>query len=187
MGGWKICNFPSRVFGWRGEKVEERKTLLFGWKKKGNDGKCNLYKLTIIPVGSRFSDRAHYNEFVESGFKSLALMGRWLVLGVKNTQNRTALCPSEKEPLARGCELSIPLASHEPLSFLWVFLFFPLRDLCCYISFSSVHPLPTLVSHPCPYLSACPIDYSFWRSVSYCDPHRTVQGSHPYQWGQGVS
>ena len=30
MGGWKI--------------------LLFGWIKKGKDGKCNLYKLTIIPL-----------------------------------------------------------------------------------------------------------------------------------------
>ena len=33
---------------WRGGKVEGWKTLLFGWRKKGNDGKCNLYKLTII-------------------------------------------------------------------------------------------------------------------------------------------
>ena len=62
-----------------------------------------------------------------------------------------------------------------------------LGDLCCYISLSSVHPPPTLVGHPCPYLSACPIGHSFWRSVSYCGPHRTVQGSHQHQWGQGVS
>ena len=62
-----------------------------------------------------------------------------------------------------------------------------LGDLCCYISFSSVHPPPTLVSHPCPYLSARPIGYSFWYSVSCCGPHHSVQGSHPHQWGQGVS
>ena len=30
-----------------------RKTLLFGWREKRKDGKCNLYKLTIIPVGSQ--------------------------------------------------------------------------------------------------------------------------------------
>ena len=46
--GWKIFSFPSCVFGWRGEKVGGWKTLLFGWREKGNDEKCNLYKLTII-------------------------------------------------------------------------------------------------------------------------------------------
>ena len=62
-------------------------------------------------VGSRFSSRAHYNEFLESRSKSWALMGRRLVLGEKNTQNQTALRPREKGPLARGCELPIPLPS----------------------------------------------------------------------------
>ena len=62
-----------------------------------------------------------------------------------------------------------------------------LGDLYCYIPLSSVHPPPTLVSHPCPYSSARPIGHSFWRSVSCYGPHRTVQGSHPHQWSQGVS
>ena len=62
-----------------------------------------------------------------------------------------------------------------------------LGDLCCYISLSSVYPPLTLVSHPCPYSSARPIDHSFWRSVSRCGPHRTIQGLHPHQRGQGVS
>ena len=52
----------------------------------------------------------------------------------------------------------------------------PLGDLWCYISFSSVHPPPTLVSHPCLYLNAHPIGYSFWRSVSCCGPHRPIRG-----------
>ena len=56
-----------------------------------------------------------------------------------------------------------------------------------YISFSLVHPPPTLVSHLYPYLSARPIGYSFWRSVSCCGPHCTIQGSRPHKWGQGVS
>ena len=56
-----------------------------------------------------------------------------------------------------------------------------------YIFFSLVHPPPPLVSHPCPYLSARPIGHFFWRSVSCCGPHRTVQGSRPHKWGQGVS
>ena len=50
MGGWKIFIFPFYVFGWRGEKVGGWKTLLFGWREKEKDGKCNLCKLTIIPL-----------------------------------------------------------------------------------------------------------------------------------------
>ena len=57
---------------------------------------------------------------------------------------------------------------------------FPLWDICCYIFFSSVHLPPTLVNHPCLSSSARPIGYSFWCSVSYCGPHRPVQGSHPH-------
>ena len=48
--GWKIFSFPSCVFGWRGGKVGGWKTLLFGWREKEKDEKCNLYKLTIIPL-----------------------------------------------------------------------------------------------------------------------------------------
>ena len=62
-----------------------------------------------------------------------------------------------------------------------------LGDLCCYIFLFSVHLPPTLVNHPCLSSSAHPIGHSFWRSVSCCGPHYSVQGSHPHQWGQGVS
>ena len=51
---------------------------------------CNTHYSYILIVGSRFSDRVHYNEFVESGAKSWALMRRRLVLGMKGTQNRVA-------------------------------------------------------------------------------------------------
>ena len=74
----------------------------------------NQEYITYIPqiyiyiVGSRFSDRAHYNEFVESGAKSWALMRRWLVLGMKGTQNWAAQRPREKGPLARGRECVNP-------------------------------------------------------------------------------
>ena len=80
----------------------------------------------------------------------------------------------------------IPGASLLSLGLLPPF-FFSLGDLCCYISLSSIHHPPTLVSHPCPYSSARTIGHSFWCSVSCCGPYRTVQGSHPHQWGQGVS
>ena len=67
--------------------------------------------VNIKVVRSRFSDRAHYNEFVENGSKIWALMRRRLVSEVKNTQNRTAQRPKEKGPLARGRELPTPLSS----------------------------------------------------------------------------
>ena len=38
------------MFDWRGGKVGGWKTFLFGWKEKGDDGKCNLYKLTIMSL-----------------------------------------------------------------------------------------------------------------------------------------
>ena len=50
VGRWKIFSFLSCVFGWRGGKVEGWKTLLFSWREKWKDEKCNLYKLTIIPL-----------------------------------------------------------------------------------------------------------------------------------------
>ena len=84
-------------------------------------------------------------------------------------------------------QLLSPPRSLSPSCFPFSFFLLPLGDLCCYISFSSVHPPLTLVSHQCPYLSAHPIDYSFQRSVRCCGSHRTVQGSHPHQWGQGVN
>ena len=70
---------------------------------------------TALIVGSRFSDRAHCNEFVESRSKSWALMRRRLVLGMKSTHNRAAQRPREKGPLARGWECANPSRSHRNL------------------------------------------------------------------------
>ena len=122
---------------------------------------------------------SHYNEFVESGSKSWALIRRRLVLWVKNTQNRAAQRPRKKGPLTRGRVSPTPLG-HTGASFLSLGLSLLLGcppdrgDLCCYIFLSSVHPSPTLVSHPCLSSSACPIGHSFWCSVSCCGPHRPV-------------
>ena len=135
-------------------------------------------------VGSRFSDQAHYNEFVESGTKSWALMRRRLVLRMKGTQNRAAQRPREKGPLARGwecanpswsCRTLLPISGPLP----------PLGGLCYYLFISSVHPPPTLVSHLCLSSNAHLLSHSFWRSVSCYGPHRPVQGSHPHQRGSG--
>ena len=79
------------------------------------------------------------------------------------------------------------LSFPKSLPFFLFFLLLPGRSLMLYISSSSVHSPPTLVSHPCPYLSTRPIGYSFWHSVSCCGPHRTIQGSHPHQWGESVN
>ena len=50
MGEQKIFGFLSCVFGWRGGKVEGWKTFLFDQREKGEDGKYNLYKLTIMSL-----------------------------------------------------------------------------------------------------------------------------------------
>ena len=146
-----------------------------------------LYKkIDTIFVRSRFSNRAHYNEFVENGSKSWALMRRRLVLGVKNTQNQKGNVPGRKDlsPEDRNSQLLSHPKSLSPFSgppSSWPSP--ALGNLCCYIFLSSVHPPPTLVSHPYPYPGARPICHSFWRSVSCCGPHRTIQGSHPHKWG----
>ena len=67
-----------------------------------------IYIYIYIYVGLRFSDRAHYNEFVKSGAKSWALMRRRLVLGMKGTQNQAAQHPRENGPFARGREYANP-------------------------------------------------------------------------------
>ena len=78
--------------------------------------------------------------------------------------DRGTCAPLPREPNPPSCKRS--------LTFLYLFL---------------VHPSPTLINHPCPYLSAHPISHFFWRSVSCCGSHRTVQESHSHQWGQDVS
>ena len=122
-----------------------------------------------IYVGSRFSDRAHYNEFVESGAKSWVLMRRRLVLGMKGTQNQAAQHPSEKGPLSHGREYANPSRSRRSLPPISGPLLL-LGSLSCYLFLSSVHPPPTLVSHPCLSSSARPFSHSFWHSVSCCGP-----------------
>ena len=150
----------------------------------------NLFITYIIIVGSRFSDQAHYNEFVESGAKSWAVMRRRLVLGMEGTQNRAAqLSQGEGTPCSRTGMRQPPL-DHAGASLL--FLGLPplfrapsLGGFCCYLFLSSVHLLPTLVSYPCIFSSARPLSHFFWRSVSCCGPYRPIQGSHPHQRGSG--
>ena len=120
-----------------------------------------LYMILYVLVGSRFSDRAQYNEFIESGSKSWALIRRRLVLGVKNTQNRAAQRPREKGPLTRGREsptplghigasflsLSLPLLLGRlppPLPFLWVIsvVIYSSRQFILLLHLSVIHTYP---------------------------------------------
>ena len=138
-----------------------------------------------IYVGSRFLDQAHYNEFVESGSENWALIRRRLVLrGEKCTGSDSPRSQGEGTPRLRTRILSSSRIPGASLLFLGLLLPGPpfLWDLCCYISYSSILLLPTLVGHPCPYSSARPIGHFFWRSVSCCGPHCTVQGSHLLPW-----
>ena len=86
----------------------------FGLIKKIYDRAFNQISFIVV-VGSRFSDRAHYNEFVESGSKNWALMRRRLILGMKSTQNRATQRPREKGLLARGRRCANPSRSHRSL------------------------------------------------------------------------
>ena len=102
-------------------------------------------------------------------------------IGAKNTESDGPTSQGERTPRPRISPRFLLGASSQVSPFVL------LGDLWCYILLPLVHPLPTLVSHPCPYLSACPIGHSFWRSVSGCGPECTVQESHPHKWGQGIS
>ena len=67
-------------------------------------------------MGSRYSDRAHYNKFVENGSGSWALIRRRLVLRGKNVQDRTAQrSQGERNPRSRT---RIPNSSCIPRAFL---------------------------------------------------------------------
>ena len=110
-------------------------------------------------------------------------MRRRLVLRMKGTQNRAAQRPREKGPLARGRECANPSQSRRSLLPVSGPPSPSLGGLCCYLFHSSIHPPPTLVSHPYLSSSARPLSHSFRRSVSCCSPHRPVQGSHPHQRG----
>ena len=119
-------------------------------------------------VGSRFSDRAHYNEFVENGSKSWVLMRRRLVLGVKNTQNLVAQRPREKGPHARGRGCANPSRSYRgllpfsgpphpsPLSLLRSLLLYILL-LCSSSSYTCQSSMPILecTSHRSFFLALC--------------------------------
>ena len=134
----------------------------------------------------RFSDRAHHNEFIESGSESLALIKRRLVLrGEKRTGSDGPRSQGEGTPRPRT---RIPNSSRIPgVSLLFLGLLFPLpphfvRSLLLYILLLHLSSSYTCWSSM-PILKCTSHWPLLWRSVSCCGPYRTVQGSHLPQWG----
>ena len=154
------------LFNFMGIIPWEKKTfkINLAWKVETIKSR-GIYRFMEI-VGSQFSDRAHYNEFVESGAKSWAVMRRRLVLGMKGTHNRAAQSSQEEGTPRSRTGMRQPPLDHAGASLLFLGLspfFAPpsLDGLCCYLFLSSVHPPPTLVSHPCLSSSARPLSHSF--------------------------
>ena len=139
-----------------------------------------------ITIGSRFSDWAHYNEFVESGAKSWVLMRRRLVLGMKGTQNQAAQHPREKGPLARGREYanpsrsrrSLPPVSGPPL--LWAV------SLVIYSSLPFILLLHLLVIHAYlqVHIPSAILSGALWAAVA---PIALFRGHIHIKGGQGVN
>ena len=101
----------------------------------------------------------------------------------RHTESGGPTSQGEGTPRSRtGIRQSLSI-TQEPPSCLWASP--SLCGLSCYLFLSSIHPIPTLVSHPCLSSSARPLSHSFWRYVSCCGPHRPIQGSHPHQRGSG--
>ena len=71
-------------------------------------------------VGSRFSNRAHYNEFVENGVKSWAVIRRRLVLGMKGTQNRAAQSSQGEGTIRLRTGMRQPPLDHAEASLLFL-------------------------------------------------------------------
>ena len=134
-------------------------------------------------VGSRISDWAHCNEFVESGSKSWALMRRRLVLGMKSTQNWSAQRPKEKGPFTRGWGCAIPSRSYRSLLpffgpppllvrslLLYILLFCSSSSYTC----QSSKPILKCTSHRPSFLALCEL---LWPLLFCPEVTSTLMGS----------
>ena len=146
-----------------------------------------LYKkIDTIFVRSRFSNRAHYNEFVENGSKSWALMRRRLVLGVKNTQNQKGNVPGRKDlsPEDRNSQLLSHPKSLSPFSgpsssfppcFGWsLLLYIPLFHSFSSYTYQSFMSILECTSHWPLFLALCEL---LWPPLHYPGVTSTSMGS----------
>ena len=74
-------------------------------------------------VGSRFSDRAHYNEFVESKTKSWVMMRRDCFGDERHTESGGPIVPGRMDLLERECANPLSI-TQEPSSCFWASLLF---------------------------------------------------------------
>ena len=74
--------------------------------------------------------------------------------------------------------------TQEPPSCFWASPSLWVVSVVIYSSLPFILLLHLSVIHAYPQVHA-PFIHSFWRSVSCCGPHRSVQGSHPHQRGSG--
>ena len=151
----------------------------------------NLF-FNYIYVGSRFSDRAHYNEFVESGAKSWVAMRRRLVLGMKGTQNRAAQSSQgEGTPRSRTGMRQPPL-DHTGASLLFLglpSLFAPFLWVVFVVIYSSLPfilllHLSVIHAYPQVYVPSAILSSALWAVVT---PITLSRGHIHIKGGQGVS
>ena len=141
------------------------------------------YTIKLI-VRSQFSDRAHYNEFVESGFGSWALIRRRLVLrGGKRTGSDDLRSHGEGTPRLRT-RIPAPLASQGPLSF------FPGPPSFCEISVV-IYPSPPFIfflhlsvihAHTRVHVPSATFSGALWAAVAPI----TLSRGHIYLYGARV-
>ena len=108
------------LFNFMGIIPWEKKTfkINLAWKVETIRSR-GIHKFMEI-VGSQFLNRAHYNEFVESGAKSWAVMRRRLVLGMKGTHNRAAQSSQEEGTSHSRMGMCQTPLSHIGTSFLFL-------------------------------------------------------------------
>ena len=148
--------------------------------------KLNNKTQPIVTVGSRFTLQwicRKYGQKLGSDETTACFRDE------THTKSSGPIVPGRRDPSLEDGNAPTSSRSRKSLSSVsgppFSFCLSSLGGLCCYLFLSSVHPLPTLVSHPCLSSSARPLNHSFWHSVSCCGPHRPVQGSHPHQRGSG--
>ena len=145
-------------------------------------------------VGSRFLDRAHYNEFVESGAKSCREWDDSLFWGWKAHRIGRPNRPREKGPLARGQECTNPLTiTQEPPSCFWASLLFlrppsPLWMVSIVIYFSLLFilllHLSVIHAYPQVHVPSAILSGALWAAVA---PIALSKGHIHIKGGQGVS
>ena len=151
------------------------------------------FSQTAPIIGSQFSDRAHYNEFVESGAKSWAAMRWQLVLGMKGTQNWAGQSSQGEGTLCSRTRMHQPPLDHARASLLFLGLppLFSMPPLwvvsvVIYSSLPFIFFLHLSVIHTSPqvHVPSAILSGALWAIVA---PITLSKGHIHIKGGQGVS